>query len=236
MWRETTLLCDKAVEITNAQTYVFSDSVLCLGGIGDRPVEAWKKRTKWFSGRSLSQRFGSHRRRAGGVRVEIAPGFTRLQILAEIQKMMAELQCEPKQFLGRIIFIDKWKRGNREDCIANAHGEWTPEVCERVTKKDVNTIHRQLRIMLADFLAVIFLGAWIRREGTYTNRPDGSWNQSAEIMVANFSGSGHPMFRASSALERGELGSKGGGKKSIHCAFGYPLVVVENTCAYPIRT
>ena len=55
--------------------------------------------------------------------MEIAPLFTTLQILAEIQKMMAELQCEPEQFLGRIIFIDTLKRGNREDCVANAHGE-----------------------------------------------------------------------------------------------------------------
>ena len=70
--------------------------------------------------------------------------------------------------------------------------------------------------LLADFLTVIFLGAWIRREGTYTNRLDGSWNQSAENMMANFLGSGRPIFRASSASERGERGSKGGGKKSIH--------------------
>ena len=34
--------------------------------------------------------------------------------------------------------------------------------------------------------------------------------------MANFSGSGHPIFRASSAFERGELRSKGHGKKSIH--------------------
>ena len=29
-WRSTTLLCDKAIEITNAKTRVFADSVLCL--------------------------------------------------------------------------------------------------------------------------------------------------------------------------------------------------------------
>ena len=32
------------------------------------------------------------------------PGFTTLAILTEIQKMMAELKCEPEQFQGRIIF------------------------------------------------------------------------------------------------------------------------------------
>ena len=54
--------------------------------------------------------------------------------------------------------------------------------------------------------------------GTHTNRPDGSWSQSAENMMANFTGSSHPVFRASSAFERGELRSKEGGKKSIHLA------------------
>ena len=35
-------------------------------------------------------------------------------------------------------------------------------------------------------------------------------------MMANFSDSGHPIFRASSAFERGELRSKEHGKKSVH--------------------
>ena len=48
MRKATTLLCDEVVEITNAKTYDFSDSVLCLGGISDRPVEAWKNTIKWY--------------------------------------------------------------------------------------------------------------------------------------------------------------------------------------------
>ena len=79
------------------------------------------------------------------------------------------------------------------------HGE------QRETKKDVNTIHRRLRIMLADLFPRghwSFLGPGSEEKwyGTHTNRPDGSWNHSAENMVANFSGSGHPAFRASSAF------------------------------------
>ena len=35
-------------------------------------------------------------------------------------------------------------------------------------------------------------------------------------MMANFSRSSHPIFRASTAFERGELRSKEGEKKSIH--------------------
>ena len=35
MWRETNLPTDRAVQFATATTYVFSDSVLCLGGISD---------------------------------------------------------------------------------------------------------------------------------------------------------------------------------------------------------
>ena len=49
---------------------VFSDSVLCLGGISDRPVEAWENRIKWYFGNVLSQRSESNRWRADGVRVD----------------------------------------------------------------------------------------------------------------------------------------------------------------------
>ena len=55
----------------------------------------------------------------------IYPGFTTLGILAEIQKMMTEIKCEPEHFLGRIIFMSmcndiNWrKKGNREHGIAN---------------------------------------------------------------------------------------------------------------------
>ena len=40
-------------------------------------------------------------------------------------------------------------------------------------------------------------------------------------MMLNFSGCGHPIFHASGAFERGELRSKGGGKKSIHFNGGH---------------
>ena len=38
-WRSTTLLFDKAIEITKAKTYV-ADSVLCLGGVSTEPFQA----------------------------------------------------------------------------------------------------------------------------------------------------------------------------------------------------
>ena len=48
MCGETTLLTDKSVQFATAKTYVFSDSVLCLGGISPEPVQAWESKIKWF--------------------------------------------------------------------------------------------------------------------------------------------------------------------------------------------
>ena len=53
---------------------------------------------------------------------------------------------------------------------------------------------------------------------TYNSKPNGCWDRTAEKMLHNFAGSGHPIFRCTSALERerGQLRSKGGGRTSIH--------------------
>ena len=109
----------------------------------------------------------------------------------------SELQCEPGHFTDRIIFMSMFNdvvwdaKGNKERCEYN---------------------YRQLRFMLANSLAVIGL-SWsldLKRNGTERTltKPDGSWNQSPENKLLNFSGSSHPIFRASCALERGELRSK----------------------------
>ena len=52
--------------------------------------------------------------------------------------------------------------------------------------------------------------------GTYSDKPDGDWDKTAEEMMLNFAEGSHPIFRATSALERGQLRSKEKGKKSIH--------------------
>ena len=49
--------------------------------------------------------------------------------------------------------------------------------------------------------------------------PQGEWDKMAEKMMLEFAESGHPIFRATSPLSRGQLKSKGQGKLSIHyCA------------------
>ena len=88
--KETTLLTDRDVQFATAKAYVFSDKVPCLGGISTEPVKAWESNIKWF----LETRYLKDVDRIDGEQMEFEwtnfPGFTTLQILDEIQKMMTE--------------------------------------------------------------------------------------------------------------------------------------------------
>ena len=65
-------------------------------------------------------------------------------------------------------------------------------------------------------LVILGPGSEKKWYGTCTDKPDGDWDKTAERMMLNLAESGHPKFRANSALERGESRSKEKGKKSIH--------------------
>ena len=190
-WMSTSLLCEKAYQITNAKADVFSDSVLCAGKMGHDPIATWKSKMKWHSENNHFK--GTNR--TDGMLAEfewqIFPGITTLGLLEKIQSLMRDLQCEPEHFKDRIIFmsmyidIERKAQGNKERCEYNSQ---TVANCAR-------------KFPRGDWS---FLGHRSEEKwyGTCTDKPDGSWNQSAENMMANFQGSGHPIFRASSALER----------------------------------
>ena len=56
-----------------------------------------------------------------------------------------------------------------------------------------------------------FLGPGSEKKwyGTCSDKPDGDLDRTAERIMINFAESGHPFFRATSALERVEMRSKG---------------------------
>ena len=90
---------------------------------------------------------------------------------------------------------------------------------QKETKKDVNTIHRQLRINLANSLAVIGLswGLDQKRSGaepapTQPTDPGIEWQKKWCWISMD------PSSNISCLWERGELRTNGGSKKSIHCS------------------
>ena len=111
-WQEdfgkmTTLVSDRAVRLSTAKFMYFSDSVLCMGRIGESPVSARKEKIDWLVKLISMSRIGSNRRDTS-TRVEKFEGFRTFQILADIQNMKTETQCDPEQFQGRIIFISMY--------------------------------------------------------------------------------------------------------------------------------
>ena len=75
------------------------------------------------------------------------------------------------------------KRGKKENCIASAL---------RVTEYG-----RRFTQGHWSFLGPRSEKTWY---GTHVNKPHGEWDKTAEGMMLNFAESGHPIFRASSAL------------------------------------
>ena len=108
-------------------------------------------------------------------------GFTTLQILAEIQNMMTEVQCELEQFPGRIIFMSMYndivwgEKGNKEVRIANS---------ENVAEYPRRFVHGHWSILGP--------GSEKKRYGTQTYKPNGEWDRVVEDLLINVSESGIP--------------------------------------------
>ena len=190
----TSLLHSRAFQYSTAKVYVFSDSVLCLGKMGDDPVESWKKQTQWYSDNDYVKDWT----RIDGQPLEfewyIFSGFTTVGLLNHIQQTMGELQCEPENFTGRIIIMSMFN-----DIVCDAKGN--DKLCEH----NLTTIREYAERFPRGPWSFPGPGSEKKLYGTYDCKPDGSWNRTAEKMLQNFEGSVHPIFRGTNALERGQL-------------------------------
>ena len=204
-WMSTSLLHSRAYQYSTAKAYVFSDSVLCLGKMGDDPIESWKSKIQWNSENNYFRELNRIDGQPMEFEWKIFPGLTSMGILKEIQLMMRELQCEPENFTGRIIFMSMFN-----DIVWDQKGN--NEICENNSK----TIQKYARRFPRGHLSFLGSGSEKKWYGTYDHKPDGSWDRTAEKMLLNFAETKHPIFRGTSALERVDLRSKGGGEKSIH--------------------
>ena len=135
---------------------------------------------------------------------KISPGFSAMAILTESQKMMEQLQCEPENFKGRIIFMSMFN-----DILWDAKGN--DELCANNSK----TIEEYAKRFPCGHWSFLQPGSEKKWYGTYDGKPDGSWNRTTDKMLQNFKDPGHPIFRCASTLERGQWRSKGGGKTTI---------------------
>ena len=133
------------------------------------------------------------------------PGFTTLQLCDKISDLLSSMGQTPETFTGRILFMSMFndiscdRKDNKDECLKNAGvvkvlagrfgiGQWS------------------------------FIGPGSEKSGILQriNSPQGAWDHIAEDMLLEFAESGHPIFRATTPLSRGQLKSKGRGKLSIH--------------------
>ena len=136
----------------------------------------------------------------------IFPGFTTLQLCGKINDLLSDLGQTPETFTGRILFMSMFndiscdRKGNKDECLANAGV--------------VKVLARRFGVGQWSFIGPGSDKKWYSAE----NSPQGAWDNIAEEMLLELAESGHPTFRATTPLSRGQLKSKGRGKLSIHFA------------------
>ena len=196
----TSLLCSKAYQISNAKAHVFSDSVLCVGTLGDDPIATWRSKIMVL-GKQSRQGCESNRWHADGVRVENIP----------MNHDVGPPREDLKSNEGPAVWT--WAPHSQDHPRVNVQRHWIGSRRKQ----------RKMWIQFTDSCelcsqipsrSLFYLGVWIWKEMVRNLhwRTDGYWDRTAQNKMPNFPGSGHPIFRVSSAFERGELRIKGGRK------------------------
>ena len=199
----------KELSIFNARrSYVFSDSVLCLGKIHENTQSnnAWEQRLGWLKSSPTYRNFD----RIDGEPMEfewnIIPGFNTLQLSEEVKSLLYRLGETPENSTRRIIFMSMFNdiscgsKDNKKECECQTHFS----NAKRFGKKGQWS----------------FVGPGSEKKwySIREDSPQGIWDKIAEKMLIEFAESGCPNFRATTPLSRGQLKSKGHGKLSIHYA------------------
>ena len=206
-WRRLSLIGDETViNLQSTKVYVFSDSVLCLGRILQHPEsnEAWKNRIAGVKAEKSCRYYDGINGEPTEFEWNIFPGFTTLQLCGKINDLLSDMGQTPETFTGRILFMPMFndiscdRKGTKEECLANA----------RVVK----VLARKFGVGQWSFIGPGSEKKWYSAE----NSPQGAWDHIADGMLLEFAESGHPIFRATTPLSRGQLKSKGRGKLSIH--------------------
>ena len=206
-WTQLSLINDPVIiNFQSTKVYVFSDSVLRLGKVLQHPEcnEAWRNRLAGVRAERNYRDFEDVKGESTEFEWNIFPGFTSLQLCDRISNLLSSLGQSPETFTGRILFMSMFndiscdRKDNKVECLKNA--------------EFVKTFAKRFGIGQWSFIGPGSEKKWYPSE----NSPQGAWDHVAEDMLLKFAESGHPIFRATTPLSRGQLKSKGKGKVSIH--------------------
>ena len=130
LWKYVSLIGDEQIiRLQRTKVSVFSDSVLCLGKILEKPQSnvAWEQRLGWLKSSQNYRNFD----RIDGEPMEfewnIFPVYTTLQLNLEVKVLLLRLNETPENFTGRIIFMSMFNdiswgsRDNKVECESNAN-------------------------------------------------------------------------------------------------------------------
>ena len=111
-WRQLSLVNnEEVISLSHAKVYVFSDSVLRLGKVNQKPPQYRTLDT--IDGEPMAFEWN------------IFPRFTKLQLVDKVQEFINKMG-DPAQFQGGIIFMSMFNdiiwgsEDNERECIANA--------------------------------------------------------------------------------------------------------------------
>ena len=194
----TTFVHARAVKLSKAKVHVYSGSVLCLGKKHEHPqsIEHWKGKVECLTKKRENRELDYFDGEAVEFEWKHCPGHTTLQFLREVQRTMEEKMMQPEKFEDRVIFmsmyndIDWGKAEHKQTCILNS--------------VEVEAYAKRFPEGHWSFDGP---GTEEQRYGTHAYKPNGLWDRSADVIMLHL---------RTSALDRGSLKSKGGGKLSIH--------------------
>ena len=124
-WKISLVNDEEVISFSHAKVYVFSDSVLSLGKVNQKPTSMLFGKIELIVKFTEIQNFGHNWRRADGIREEYFTGFTTLQLCNKVHEFMIKMG-DPSQFKGLIIFMSMfndilwWSEDNEQECDANA--------------------------------------------------------------------------------------------------------------------
>ena len=194
------------INLQRTKVFVFSDSVLCLGKVLQHPEsnEAWKNKVAGVRAERSYRDYDAINGETTEFEWNIFQGFTTLQLCDKISDLLSHLGQTPESFTGRILFMSMFndiccdRYDNKDECLKNANY--------------VKTFAGRFGIGQWSFIGQGSEKKWY----SSGNSPQGAWDNIAEQMLLECAESGHPIFRATTPLSRGQLKSKGRGKLSIH--------------------
>ena len=207
-WKQLSLIGDETViNLQRTKVYVFSHSVLCFGKIHQHPEsnEAWKTRIEGITKDQSYRDYDGINGEPTEFEWNIFPGFTSLQLFDRISNLLGSSGQSPETFTGRILFMSMFndiscdRYDNKDECLKNAGF--------------VKTFAKRFGVGQWSFIGPGSEKKWYSSE---ENSPQGAWDHIADEMLLELAESGHPIFRATTPLSRGQLQSKGRGKLSIH--------------------